>query len=183
MKKMNELTKKITRWSLFSYIAMAICVGVSLCVFSIEKSLIIKATYIFIAEYIAALSIYCSAQNVIEGLTYLNNEDVFKAMNQMKYIENSKLEFIAANKSYAISFMVFTVIHIYLIIYSVVLTGVYKGWLTDGWLKQMHRVLYTVVVFWLPYFLNFKIVTRDVKRVSDKTKEYLKMEKDKHEKR
>lgn len=182
MKKMIKLTNKITKWSIFSYIAMAICVGVSLCIFSIEKSLITKAIYIFIAEYIAALSIYCAAQNVLKGLSYLTNADVFKAMNQTKYIESSKLEFIHANKSYAISFIVFTLLHIYLILYSVALTGMGRWWFTDGWLNQIHKILYTVTFFWLPCFLNFKIATKDVKKVSDKTKEYLKMEKDRHEK-
>ena len=183
MKKMYELTNKIIKWSIFSYIAMAICIGISLCIFSVQKSLIAKAIYIFIAEYIAALSICCAAQNVLEGLSYLTNADVFKAMNQIKYLETSKLEFIHANKSYAISFIVFTLLHIYLIVYSVALTGMGRWWFTDGWLKQIHKILYTVIFFWLPCFLNFKIATKDVKKVSNKTKEYLEMEKEKYEKR
>ena len=69
-------------------------------------------------------------------------------MNQTKYIETSKLEFIHANKSYAISFIVFTLLHIYLIIYSVALTGRGRWWLTDGWLKEINKALYHGICCW-----------------------------------
>ena len=178
MKKINQIANKIIKNSIFAYITLIACIVLSIILLSREIGLINKSMYIFIIEFIAAFLIYNSGKSIITGSSYLTNRDIFEGLNKTNYLIYNNKSFLKAQRFYAISFMSFIVIHIYLVLWTIIVSDVYSGSIADGILKCIYRFLYTTVVFWLPSSINFILATKNMKEILIKLDAYTKMEKD-----
>ena len=177
MKTINQIKNKVMIYSIIAYIALIACIIISIILLQKDINLIFKALYVFIIDLIAAISIHISGRYVYKGLLYLINNDIFKGMNQEKYLDdNNAFKIITVQKFYAISTVLFILIHIYLTIWAIIVTGIYTE-AFNGIFKYLYKILYTVAIFWFPYLINFSIAIPR-KNISKIIKKLNEMEKD-----